>query len=214
MEQGRHQAINDRRSCVEIGFSRRASRTSRFLECPSATRLSSRLTMAAKFKEQALLFERIPLIEDVQVGWLLLVFCAPTRNSTIRVCYILQMDGLPPQTHEAASMFLTMGGLASPAPSKSTQVVRRAGTASWTSVLKLILGPICRVGHNRGRMIWKMLSQVRRNRDGNVELRRHWRIVSSVVGRVSPSTQGPCFAPKVPMAGLPFFCAPTAPFKI
>ena len=35
--------------------------------------------MAAKFKEQALLFERIPLIEDVQVGWLLLVFCAATR---------------------------------------------------------------------------------------------------------------------------------------
>ena len=46
--------------------------------------------MAAKFKEQALLFERIPLIEDVQVG------CSEqfhqstrqsTRNSTIRVCY-------------------------------------------------------------------------------------------------------------------------------
>ena len=89
--------------------------------------------MAAKFKEQALLFERIPRIEDVQVGWLLLVFCAATRanywlrtvppehtleyaeqhdQSVLRcLSSILQMDGLPPQTHEAASMPLTMGGL-------------------------------------------------------------------------------------------------------
>ena len=31
--------------------------------------------MISKLKEQAVLFERIPLIDDVQVGWLLLVFC-------------------------------------------------------------------------------------------------------------------------------------------
>ena len=35
--------------------------------------------MASKLKEQAVLFVRIPLNDDVQVGWLLLVFCAATR---------------------------------------------------------------------------------------------------------------------------------------
>ena len=73
-----------------------------------------------------MLFERIPLIDDVQVGWLLLIFCAATRanywfrtvppeytseyaeqhdQSVLRcLSSILQMDGLPPHTHEAASM--------------------------------------------------------------------------------------------------------------
>ena len=36
---------------------------------------------AHKIKEQASLFERIPLFEDVQIGWLLLVFCTTTRVS-------------------------------------------------------------------------------------------------------------------------------------
>ena len=36
--------------------------------------------MTSKVKEQAMLFERIPFIDDVQVGWLLLVFCAFRAN--------------------------------------------------------------------------------------------------------------------------------------
>ena len=95
--------------------------------------------MAAKLKEQALLFERTPLIDAVQFGWLLLVFCAATRanywlrtvpttenaeehdQSVLRcLSCILKMDGLPPHAHEAASKPLTLGGLG--------MVVRESGT--------------------------------------------------------------------------------------
>ena len=113
--------------------------------------------MAAKFKEQALLFERIPLIEDVQVGWLLLVFCAATRanywlrtvppehtseyaeqhdQSVLRcLSSILQMDGLPPQTHEAASMPLTMGGLG---VGGCSRIRHAAHWGSWADCLEMV----------------------------------------------------------------------------
>ena len=35
--------------------------------------------LAQKAKEHSLLYERIPLVEDVQAAWLLLTFCAATR---------------------------------------------------------------------------------------------------------------------------------------
>ena len=35
--------------------------------------------LAQKAEEQSLLFERIPLVEDVQAAWFLLTFCAATR---------------------------------------------------------------------------------------------------------------------------------------
>ena len=68
--------------------------------------------MAAKFKEQALLFERIHLIEDVQAGWLLLVFCAATRanhwlgtdptRAHLRVCGTARSECVAvPQQHLA-----------------------------------------------------------------------------------------------------------------
>ena len=79
--------------------------------------------------------------------------------------------------------------------------------------MKLLPGPTCRVGHNRGRMTWKMPSLVRRNMDGNMELLRNWRIASSAVhceprfllaSRALFRSQGGS------MAGLPFSCVPTA----
>ena len=36
--------------------------------------------MTSKLKDQTVLFERILLIDDVRLGWLLLVFCAATRS--------------------------------------------------------------------------------------------------------------------------------------
>ena len=89
--------------------------------------------MTSKLKEQAVLFERIPLIDDVQVGWLLLVFCAATRanywlrtvlpehtdeyarghDGNVLQCLssILQLEELPSHSHEVASVPLTLGGL-------------------------------------------------------------------------------------------------------
>ena len=103
--------------------------------------------MAAKFKEQVLLFERILLIDDVQVGWLLFIFCATTRANTSEyaeqhdqsvlrcLSSILQMDGLPPQTHEAASMFLTMGGLG---VGGCSRIRHAAHWASWADCLEMV----------------------------------------------------------------------------
>ena len=113
--------------------------------------------MAAKFKEQALLFERIPFIEDVQVGWLLLVFCAATRaNNWLRtvppkhtteyaeqpdqsvlrcLSSMLQMVGLPPHTHEAASMSLTMGGLG---VGRCSRIQHAAHWGSWADCLEMV----------------------------------------------------------------------------
>ena len=86
-----------------------------------------------KGQEQALLFERIPHVVDVQIAWLLLTFCAATRaNYWLRtvppeltaeyarvhdsrvlqcLCDVLHIrNGLPGQILETASLPLTLGG--------------------------------------------------------------------------------------------------------
>ena len=113
--------------------------------------------MTSKLKEQAVLFERIPLIDDVQVGWLLLVFCAATRanywlrtvppecteeyamghDRNVLQCLssILQVEELPSHSHEVASLPLTLGGLG---VGGSSKIRHTAHWSSWADCLEMI----------------------------------------------------------------------------
>ena len=90
--------------------------------------------LTAKAEEHANLFEKITHVPDVQIGWLLLVFCAATRaNYCLRtvspeltegfarrhdheavqcMCRLLQVEQiLCPNVLYTARMLLTLGGL-------------------------------------------------------------------------------------------------------
>ena len=113
--------------------------------------------MTSKLKEQAVLFERISLIDDVQVGWLLLVFCAATRaNYWLRTVlpehteeYAMGHDRnvlpvsqqyfagggvLPSHSHDVASLPLTLGGLGV----GSLKIRHAAHWGSWADCLEMI----------------------------------------------------------------------------
>ena len=111
-----------------------------------------------KGQEQALLFERIPHVVDVQIAWLLLTFCAATRaNYWLRtvppeltaeyarvhdnrvlqcLCDVLHIrNGLPGQTLETASLPLTLGGLG---VGGSGRVRDAAFWGSWADCLEMV----------------------------------------------------------------------------
>ena len=56
--------------------------------------------LAQKAEEQSLLFERIPLVEDLQAAWLLLTFCAATRANSRWTNSVIQpsRQGQQPQS--------------------------------------------------------------------------------------------------------------------
>ena len=113
--------------------------------------------MTSKLKEQAVLFERIPFIDDVQLGWLLLGFCSAIRancwlrtvppehteeyamghDQNVLQCLssILQVEELPSHSHDVASLPLTLGGLG---VGGSSKIRHAAHWGSWADCLEMI----------------------------------------------------------------------------
>ena len=113
--------------------------------------------LAHMAEEQSLLFERIPLVEDLQAAWLLLTFCAATRanywlrtvpreftedhaamhDKSVTKCLerILHMDGIPPHIWESASVPLSMGGLG---VGGAARICDAALWGSWAYCLEMV----------------------------------------------------------------------------
>ena len=121
----------------------------------------------AKSNEQSLLFERIPHVEDVQVAWLLLTFCAATRanywlrtvpreytldyaekhDKSVNRCLeqILQMDDITQHIWESASMPLTLGGLGVGGASRMCDA---AHWSSWADCLEMVQNRHPHIAHS------------------------------------------------------------------
>ena len=113
--------------------------------------------LSVKAEEHPTLYEKITHIPDLQIGWLLLVFCAATRaNYWLRsvapeltegfarrhdheavqcLCKMLQVEPIQPSVVATASMPLTLGGLGVGSAFRTRD---SAHWGSWADCLEMI----------------------------------------------------------------------------